>query len=125
MPPSTRAGTEGAGAWGIGRTGERVPRSRVLPERFDAAVMRVLRGRATPPELLPMALSEAAVGVLPVEGAGLSMLTGLRVCRSAPVTSWLVVRAEALQTTLGEGPCLSAAAREEPLVADLVAMAAQ
>jgi len=40
-----------------------------MVERFDAAVMRVLHGRATPPELLPMALSQAAVAVLPVEGA--------------------------------------------------------
>jgi hypothetical protein len=94
-----------------------------LADRFDAAVMRVLRGRETPPELLPMALSEAAVAVLPVEGAGLSMLTDLRVPLGA--SDEMVDQAEALQTTLGEGPCLSAAATGRPLVADLAAMAAK
>ena len=70
-----------------------------------------------------MALSEATIAVLPVEGAGLSMLTDLRVPLGA--SDEVVVRAEALQTTLGEGPCLSAAAADRPLVADLAAMAAR
>jgi hypothetical protein len=94
-----------------------------LAERFDGAVTQVLRGRATPPELLPMALSEAVVAVLPVEGAGLSLLTDLRVPIGA--SDALAVHAEALQTTLGEGPCLSAAAAGGPLAADVAAMAAQ
>jgi hypothetical protein len=94
-----------------------------LADRFDVAVMRMLRGRETPPELLPMALSEAAVAVLPVEGAGLSMLTDLRLPLGA--SDEAVVHAEALQTTLGEGPCLSAAATGKALVADLETMAAK
>jgi hypothetical protein len=94
-----------------------------LADRFDAAVMRVLRGRGTPRELLPMALSEAAIAVLPVEGAGLSMLTDLRVPLGA--SDEAVVHAEALQTTLGEGPCLSAAATGKALAADLETMAAK
>jgi hypothetical protein len=94
-----------------------------LVERFFVAVTRGMCGGTVGPELLPMVLSQAAVAVLPVEGAGVSLVKDLRVPIGA--SDELAARAEALQTTLGEGPCLTAAAREEPLVADLAAMAAE
>ena len=94
-----------------------------MAERFFVAVTRAMRGETVGPELLPMVLSEAAVAVLPVEGAGLSLIKGLRVPIGA--SDELAAHAEALQTTLGEGPCLTAAAREQALVADLAAMAAE
>ena len=93
-----------------------------LVERFFVAVTDTMRGGTVGPELLPMVLAQAAVAVLPVEGAGLSLIKDLRVPIGA--SDEVVARAEALQTTLGEGPCLTAAALEQPLVADLATMAA-
>jgi len=91
-------------------------------ERFNAAMLQAFRGRTTAPELLPMVLSQAAVQVLPVDGVGISMTDELRVPLGA--SDPMVARAERLQTTLGEGPCLSAAADGEPVIADLATMAA-
>jgi hypothetical protein len=68
-------------------------------------------------ELTPSVLAAACVVVLPVDGAGISMSQRqLRV----PL-GWsgdAAATAERTQTTLGEGPCLSAAAAEVALVAD-------
>lgn len=66
------------------------------------------------PELLPVRLARACVAVLPVDGAGLSLLDhDFRV----PVGSSdeAATHAERLQFTQGEGPCLDAA-RERQLV---------
>ena len=94
-----------------------------MVERFFVAVTGTMRGATVGPELLPMVLAQAAVSVLPVEGAGLSLIKDLRVPIGA--SDEIVARAEALQTTLGEGPCLTAAALEQPLVADHATMAAR
>ena len=93
----------------------------VWVERFHAVVLQAFRDRTTAPELLPTVLSQAVVRVLPVEGAGISMTDELRVPLGA--SDALVARAERLQTTLGQGPCLSATADGEPVVAELAAMA--
>ena len=68
-----------------------------------------------------MVFVRAAVSVLPVTGAGLSMIDRLRIPLAASDLD--VITAERLQTTLGEGPCLAAVAMGEPLVADLAGMA--
>ena len=73
------------------------------------------------PELVPMVLCQACVAVLPVAGAGISLTDELRVPLGASDPT--VARAEVLQTTLGEGPCLGATAQDGPLVADLDTMA--
>jgi len=70
--------------------------------------------------LLPLALVQACVQVLAVDGAGLSLTQDLRVPPSA--SSDMVARAERLQITLGEGPCLSATDAGGPLIADLAAV---
>jgi hypothetical protein len=54
---------------------------------------------------------------LPVIGAGISLTDEIRVPLGA--SDLVAARAERLQTTLGQGPCLSAAAAAEPLIADL------
>lgn len=60
------------------------------------------------PELLPVRLTRACVEVLPVTGAGLSLLNhDFRVPVGA--SDEVASRAERLQFTQGEGPCLDAA----------------
>jgi hypothetical protein len=65
---------------------------------------------------LPQALTLACVEVVPVAGAGLSLTGQLRVPLSA--SSQHVAEAERLQTSLGEGPCLTAAAVGHPVAAN-------
>jgi hypothetical protein len=93
-----------------------------LAPRFDAATRHGLR-EVPEPELLPTLLSRAAAEAAGVDGAGISMLDELRVPLGA--SDPVVARAERLQTTLGEGPCLSAAGAGEPVVADGAEMAAR
>lgn len=82
--------------------------------RFLLAVgQEVGAGRVT-----PAALARAAVRVLPVDAAGLSMMVNvLRLPLGA--SSDEAARAEELQSTLGEGPCLDASEAQAELVADL------
>jgi hypothetical protein len=92
-----------------------------LGEDYQAIVRQAVVGVHDVPEMLPLVLVQACVAMLPIDGAGLSLTQELRVPLSA--TSELVTRAERLQTTLGEGPCLTVAGRREPLVADLAGIA--
>jgi hypothetical protein len=86
-----------------------------LTEDYQHAVAELTR-EPDSFELLPLALVRACVQVLPVDGAGVSMTESLRVPLAA--SDAVVARAERLQTTLGEGPCLSAASEEAALMAD-------
>jgi len=71
-----------------------------------------------------MVLAQACVTVLSVSGAGVSLTDGrLRVPLGA--SDAVSARAEALQTTLGEGPCLEATATSDPIIADEASMAAR
>jgi len=92
-----------------------------LAEEFRAAVTCALTKDGATFDLLPMVFARAAVAVLPVEGAGLSMTDHLRIPIAA--SDQHVVTAERLQTTIGDGPCLAAVTLKRPLVADLAAMA--
>lgn len=85
-----------------------------LTNRLVAAV---LSGSATPvdPGMVPTVLATACVEVLGVDGAGISLISDLRVPLAA--SNPAVRLAEQLQTTLGEGPCLAAVASGEPLCA--------
>jgi hypothetical protein len=93
----------------------------VLANRYRAAVRDAYDRRSQDPDVLPAVLSAACVEVLPVTGAGLTLTDRLRVPLGA--SSLEVGVAERLQVTLGEGPCLSAAAAAEPLLASQVTMA--
>lgn len=86
-----------------------------LQEQFLAEVARRY-GRVAGPELLPLVLVEVCATVLSVHGAGLSLTGELRVPLAA--SNSLAARAEQLQSTLGDGPCLAATASSTPLVAD-------
>jgi hypothetical protein len=87
-----------------------------LASRYGDAVLETLHQYPSP-ELLPFALVKACVLAFPVAGAGLSATEGLRVPLAA--SDDVVARAERLQTTLGEGPCLAAAQRGTGAVTDL------
>lgn len=72
----------------------------------------------------PSVLAATAASVLPVDGAGISLIDdALRVPLGA--SSAAITVAEQLQVTLGEGPCLAAAAARESLVADASTMASR
>jgi hypothetical protein len=92
-----------------------------LAERFRAMVSEAFASAGTTADLLPMVFAQAAVSVLPIDGAGLSITGHLRIPLAA--TDQHVVTAEQLQTTLGEGPCLTAVSSGRPIVADLDTMA--
>ena len=68
-----------------------------------------------------MVLAQACVEVLPVAGAGLCLTDELRVPLGA--RDHHAVRAERLQTTLGEGPCLYATRISRPVAVDQETMA--
>jgi hypothetical protein len=93
-------------------------------EEFRARVDEAFtEGGASADLLLPLVLVRAVVSVLPVSGAGLSMMTDqLRIPLAGSDQD--AVMAERLQTTVGEGPCLSATATDGSLAADVAAMAA-
>lgn len=88
-----------------------------VDESFMADVMNTFALHPNGPDVLPMILSQACVRVLNVAGAGLSMTEDqLRVPLGA--SDQVAARAEALQSTLGEGPCLDASAMSDPVSAD-------
>jgi hypothetical protein len=95
----------------------------LLLNRFRAAVATSYQATGNDPELVPMALSQACVEVLPITGAGISLTDEIRVPLGA--SDPVAARAERLQITLGQGPCLTAAVAGEPLIADLSTIAAR
>jgi hypothetical protein len=87
-----------------------------LREQYHSEVSRALVEDPRSGEYLPQVLVRVCVGVLPIDGAGLSLTDQLRIPLSA--SSPAVAEAERLQTSLGEGPCLTATAESQPVVAD-------
>jgi hypothetical protein len=87
------------------------PAVSIVARFIDALV----EGEAMEPELLPARLVSAWAGVLPVDGAGLSMIDALRIPLGASRPE--AALAERAQITLGEGPCLSALEQGRPVVA--------
>ena len=73
-------------------------------------------------EALPTTLVESCRDLFALDAVGISLTGEVRVPLAA--TSTDAVTAEALQTTLGEGPCLTAAGHGTALVADAASMAA-
>ena len=73
-------------------------------------------------EALPTTLVESFRDLFELDAVGISLTGEVRVPLAA--TSTDAVTAEALQTTLGEGPCLTAASHGIALVADATSMAA-
>lgn len=93
-----------------------------MPSQSGAAYRFLLElaGSSTGPlavdQLLPARLTQAAAAVLAVDGASLSVLSVIRASLGASNDS--AAAAERLQSTLGDGPCLSAYHQAEALVAD-------
>jgi hypothetical protein len=94
-----------------------------LVDEFRSAVDEAGAARADRVEVLPTLLAQACVAVLPVAGAGVSMTQELRV--PLGYSDEVAAAAERLQTTVGEGPCLTAASWGEPVVADVAVMASR
>lgn len=87
--------------------------------RFEEALDTVAEPRLAGPELLPERLSIACARMLPVDGAGLSLLgpEGRRIPLGA--SSEDAARAERVQFTVGDGPCMTAQLSGEPVFAML------
>ena len=73
-------------------------------------------------EALPTTLVESCRDLFGLDGVGISLTGEVRIPLAA--TSTDAVTAEALQTTIGEGPCLTAAGHGTTVVADATSMAA-
>jgi hypothetical protein len=91
------------------------PPSSDIAHRFFLELRRVTAGSLAGQELLPERLMAALAAVLPVDGAGLSVLSSIRMPLGS--SSEHAARAERLQSTLGDGPCLTAYAQSEMLMA--------
>jgi hypothetical protein len=95
------------------------------PADLRISFLAALSGLSDPalagPELLPTRLAMATAQVLPVAAAGISVIADVRVPLGA--SSPDAATAERLQFTVGEGPCLSASAAAQPMIArrDVVA----
>lgn len=96
---------------------------RPLADRYLAAVVEGFEKSEHGGDLLPQVLARACVAVLPVAGAGLGLVEKLRVPLGGSDDA--VGRAERLQTTLGEGPCLAAIEAGRGLAADEPEIAAR
>jgi hypothetical protein len=88
-----------------------------IAERFAEEVRAAADRGLAEPELLPERLARAAAAMLPVADASLSLLEGED--RRVPLgsSSPTAARAERLQFTVGDGPCMMAARRGEPVFA--------
>jgi ANTAR domain len=85
--------------------------------RFRAAWANASDAATARPELLPVRLARACTAVLPVDGAGLSVIDrDFRVPLGA--SDEMTTLAERLQFTHGEGPCLDAANDQHIQVGD-------
>lgn len=87
----------------------------IFAERFQIALSETAGAASDIAELLPVWLAQACVQALPVAGAAISVMDGLRVPIGASDHNAAI--AERLQTTLGEGPCLAAHQTRRPVVA--------
>ena len=96
---------------------------RRLADRYLTAVVEGFRADPRGRDRLPAVFARACVAVLPVMGAGLGLVEKLRVPLGGSDDT--AVRAERLQTTLGEGPCLGAIEAGEALRADEPEIAAR
>lgn len=76
-------------------------------------------------ELLPTRLMRAAAAALPVTAAGISAFTGYRQRVPLGASDDTAALAERLQFTAGEGPCITAHARLQPVYATAQIMAWQ
>lgn len=87
-----------------------------LAEKF-ATIYAALRDETEAPELVPVGLARACVAVLPIAGAGISMFSGSDIRVPVGASDDDAARAERLQFTADEGPCLDAHRTSAPVLA--------
>lgn len=93
--------------------------------RFTDAVAAAEAAGTLGAELLPERLALACLAALPVDGAGMSVLFAPDRRLPLGASSAEAATAERLQFTVGEGPCLAAAATRMPVLAGEEEMAAR
>jgi hypothetical protein len=86
-------------------------------ERFKVA-LAASAGELPGAELVPERLAKAAAAVLPVDGSGISLFFASDRRLPLGASDEQAAEAERLQFTVGEGPCLSAHASGQPVLAD-------
>lgn len=86
-----------------------------LADRYRTTVAARCDAAGDAGPLLPKLLAEVCVTILPVQGAGISVTQELRIPLGS--SDEIASRAERLQSTLDEGPCLTALETPEPLAA--------
>jgi hypothetical protein len=94
------------GRWGV-----------TIAERFHAALADVIEPDLDGEELLPVRLALACAQMLPVDGAGISLVDGAQQRLPLGASSEPASDAERLQFTVGEGPCMTAQNTNQPVFA--------
>ncbi|RBY94398.1 GAF domain-containing protein [Blastococcus sp. TBT05-19] len=89
-----------------------------IADRFAAALGEVSDPAIAGPELLPVRLSRAAAAVLGVDAAGLGLASQLGHWLPLGAGGDDASTAERMQFTAGEGPCRTARANGQPVIAD-------
>lgn len=84
---------------------------------FDDALAEVTDPGLEGPELLPVRLARACARMLPVDGAGISLVDGAQQRVPLGASSEAASDAERLQFTVGEGPCMTAQNSRMPVFA--------
>jgi hypothetical protein len=88
-----------------------------IADRFHEEERATARHGLEGPELLPERLARAAAAMMPVADASLSLLEGGDKRVPLGSSSPEAARAERLQFTVGDGPCMAAARLGEPVFA--------
>ena len=88
-----------------------------IAERFGDALDSATEPDLVGPELLPVRLARACARMLPVDGAGLSILDAAQQRIPLGASSPAAEVAERLQFTVGAGPCMTAADTRQPVFA--------
>jgi hypothetical protein len=88
-------------------------------KRFLDALQAPVPEELSGPEMLPTRLARAAAQALPVDGAGLSIHEGAGLRTPVGSSDPMTARAERLQFTHGDGPCLRAHDTGQAIAFDL------
>ena len=88
-----------------------------IAAQFETALAEVSEPGLYGPELLPVRLARACAHMLPVAGAGISLVDGAQQRVPLGASSDSAADAERLQFTVGEGPCMAAQNTRMPVFA--------
>ncbi|HEV7213379.1 MAG TPA: GAF domain-containing protein [Blastococcus sp.] len=88
-----------------------------ISAEFENALAAVTEPELDGPELLPVRLARACARMLPVDGAGISLVDGAQQRVPLGASSEPAADAERLQFTVGEGPCMTSQNTRMPVFA--------